>query len=227
MDEKECRELISHCFLIRKNIVEAKQWLDKRYRDAAPGESTSIEWYAKFKRDHTNTDDTERSSLPKSAVVPENITKVHKIVLGDRKLELREIADTLTISEGSVFTILHESLGMRKLFSKWMPRLLKPNQKHQGTEDSERCLELFKRGKNDFLRRYVTMDETWIHHYTPEMKRSSAEWTAAGESDRKLNSGLARLWHPHFGTCMVFCLSTILRKVKPLTVTITWHYWID
>ena len=29
--------------------------------------------------------------------------------------------------------------------------------------------------------RYVTMDKTWIHHYTPETKRSSAEWTAVGE----------------------------------------------
>ena len=43
---------------------------------------------------------------------------IHEIVLGDRKLKLREIADTLKISEGTVFTILHESLGMRKLFSK-------------------------------------------------------------------------------------------------------------
>ena len=29
------------------------------------------------------------------------------------------------------------------------------------------------------------MDETWIHHYTPETKRSSANWTAAGESRPK------------------------------------------
>ena len=29
------------------------------------------------------------------------------------------------------------------------------------------------------------MDETWIHHYTPETKKSSAEWTAAGESRLK------------------------------------------
>ena len=29
------------------------------------------------------------------------------------------------------------------------------------------------------------MDETWIHHYTPETKRSSAEWTAASESRPK------------------------------------------
>ena len=29
------------------------------------------------------------------------------------------------------------------------------------------------------------MDETWICHYTPETKRSSAEWTAAGERRSK------------------------------------------
>ena len=44
-----------------------------------------------------------------------------------------------------MFTILRESLGMRKLFSKWVPRLLTPNQKQQRVEDSERCLELFNR----------------------------------------------------------------------------------
>ena len=99
----------------------------------------------------TNTDDAEYSGRPKSTVVPENITKVHKIVLGNRKLKLREIADNLIILEGSVFTILHESLVMRKLFSKWVPRLLTPNQKQQRVDNSERCLELFKRDKKDFL----------------------------------------------------------------------------
>ena len=77
---------------------------------------------------------------------------------------------------------MHESLGMRKLFSKWVPRFFTPDQKQQRVEDLKRCLELFKRGGKDFLRQYVTMDETWIHDYTPETKRSSAEWKAAGES---------------------------------------------
>ena len=71
---------MKHCFLIGKNTVEAKQWLDKRYGNSAPGKSTIIDWYAEFKRSRTNTDDAERSGRPKSAVVPENITKVYKIV---------------------------------------------------------------------------------------------------------------------------------------------------
>ena len=60
------------------NTVEEKQWLDKCYGDSAPGKSTIMDWYAEFKRGDTNTDDAEHSGRPKSAVVPENITKVHK-----------------------------------------------------------------------------------------------------------------------------------------------------
>ena len=33
--------------------------------------------------------------------------------------------------------------------------------------------------------RYVIMDETWIHHYTPESNRQSAEWTAKGKNCSK------------------------------------------
>ena len=74
---------------------------------------------------------------------------------------------------------------MKKVFSKWVPRLLTMEQKQQRVNDSESCLSLFTRNKQDFLRRYVTMDETSIHHFTPESKRQSAEWRAAGESRPK------------------------------------------
>ena len=33
-----------------------------------------------------------------------------------------------------------------------------------------------------FFCKYVTMEETWIHHFTPDSNQRSAEWTAAGES---------------------------------------------
>ena len=73
--KKEFRVLIKHCFLIGKNTVGVKQWLDKRYGDSAPEKSTIIDWYSEFKRGRTNADDAERSGRPKSAVVPENIKK--------------------------------------------------------------------------------------------------------------------------------------------------------
>ncbi|KAF8787794.1 hypothetical protein HNY73_009356 [Argiope bruennichi] len=90
MDRNEFRVLIKYCFLMEKNTVEAKQWLDKHYGDSEPGKSTVIDWYAEFKSYRSSTDEAESSGRPKSAVVP--------------------------ISEGSVFRILLENLGMASYF---------------------------------------------------------------------------------------------------------------
>ena len=66
----------------------------------------------------TDTNDAERSGRPHSARVLENTKILHKLVLANRKLKLREIAEKLKKSESSVFTILHEHLSMRKLCTK-------------------------------------------------------------------------------------------------------------
>ena len=72
-------------------------------------------------------------------------------------LKLYEIAEELKISESSVFTILHEHLSMRNLFSKWTLRLLTVNQKQQHIDNSEHFLQLFQCNKKEFLLKYVTI----------------------------------------------------------------------
>ena len=42
---------------------------------------------------------------------------------------------------------------------------------------SEQSLERFNKNKTDFVRQFITMNETWIHHYTPESKKQSKQWT--------------------------------------------------
>ena len=93
---------------MEKNTVQANQCLDKCYSDSAPSETTVKRWYADFKCSHTDTNDAECTGHPNSAVVPENTKKLHKLILADHKLKLHEIAEELKISEGFVFTILHE-----------------------------------------------------------------------------------------------------------------------
>ena len=61
-------------------------------------------WFADFKRGRTNTDDAEHSGRLNLAVVPENMKKVHKILLADCKLKLREILLLEDIRSRAVFT---------------------------------------------------------------------------------------------------------------------------
>ena len=96
-------------------------------------------WYADLKCGCIDTNDTEHSGHPNWAVVLEKTKKLHKLILADCKLKLCEIAEESNISKGSVFTILHEHLSMRKLCSKWVLRLLTVDQKQQSVDNSQHC----------------------------------------------------------------------------------------
>ncbi|XP_014485934.1 PREDICTED: uncharacterized protein LOC106750247, partial [Dinoponera quadriceps] len=98
-----------------------------------------------------------------------------------RRLKVREIAEAVGISKDRVGHILHEILVMKKLSARWVPRLLTPDNKRNRETTSEQCLTLFKRNPKEFLRRFVTVDETWIHWYTPETKEQSKQWTSPDE----------------------------------------------
>ncbi|XP_031633838.1 histone-lysine N-methyltransferase SETMAR-like, partial [Contarinia nasturtii] len=136
------------------NTVEAKEWLDKCYGICSPS-STIKYWFAEFRRGRTSTADAERSGRPKEAIIPEIIQQVRRMLLNDRKVKVREIAESIGISTGSVVTIMHQHLHMKKLLAM------------------------------EFLRRYITMDETWVHHYVPQDKRQSAEWVGPDERPPK------------------------------------------
>ena len=48
--------------------------------------------------------------------------KVRDLVYSDRRVKVEEIANALHISRGSVSTILHDRLCMRKLTARWVPK---------------------------------------------------------------------------------------------------------
>jgi len=95
------------------------------------------------------------------------------MVLDDWRMKVRTIAETIGISKERVGYILHEELNMKKLCAKWVPRLLTADQKCTRMNISVQCLKRFNKNKTDFVRRFITIDETWIHHYTPESKQQS------------------------------------------------------
>jgi hypothetical protein len=80
---------------------------------------------------------------------------------------------------------VHEYLDMRKLCAKWVPRVLTIDQKQQRFDDLEQCFAIFNHNKDEFFRRYITMDEAWLLFYIPESNRQSVEWTERDEPNTK------------------------------------------
>ena len=91
---------------------------------------------------------------------------------------MEEIAQALGISHGSVSTILHDRLSMRKLTARLVPKSLSDEQMATRASVCSAFLKRF-RSKDDFLLRLVTIDETWVH-YEPENKAQSRQWVGPG-----------------------------------------------
>ena len=105
--------------------------------------------------------------------------KVRDLVYSDRRIQVEEIAQALGISHGSVSTILHDRLSMRKLTARWVPKSLSDEQMATRASVCSTLLKRF-RSKDDFLLRLVTVDETWVHYYEPENKAQSRQWVGPG-----------------------------------------------
>jgi histone-lysine N-methyltransferase SETMAR len=57
--------------------------------------STIKKWAAEFKRGRTSLEDDLLEGRPKSATTPEITQQVHDMVLEDRRMKVREIAETI------------------------------------------------------------------------------------------------------------------------------------
>lgn len=117
----------------------------------------------------------ERPGRPIEVTTSDMVDKIHDIVLADRRVTIREIVEMLNIPYEGVWHILNENLGMKKLSARWVHRFLTVDQKRNRVTTLKDCLNMFKRDPKQFLRRFVTVDEILIHHYTPETKVQSAQ----------------------------------------------------
>ena len=130
------------------------------YGSSAPSYAQVKFWVGEFKRGRTSLDQA-RSGRQLDATDEEMCKKVRDLVYSDRQIQVEEIAQALGISHGSVSTILHTRLGMRKLTARWVPKSLSDEQMATRASVCSALLKRF-RSKDDFLLRLVTADETWF-----------------------------------------------------------------
>ena len=84
-------------FLKGNTITQIKDELDSVYGDSAPSFTTVKFWTVEFKRGRKSLGEDERSGRPKTATSDENLAKVHQMVLDDRRIKMREIAEVMNM----------------------------------------------------------------------------------------------------------------------------------
>ena len=80
--------------------------------------ATVKNWVAQFKNGDFSTCDALRPGRPKTMTTPEIIEQIHELILEDRRISAKSIAEQLGISLERFGSIIHEDLDMRKLSAK-------------------------------------------------------------------------------------------------------------
>ncbi|KFD70534.1 hypothetical protein M514_17327 [Trichuris suis] len=136
------------------------------------------------------------------------------------------------ISLHSAFGILHETLGLRKLSARWVPKALREEQLDRRVNLSRELLTKIEANETGFFDRIVTGDETWIYQYHPESKIQSKQWLPRGsagpvkfKAERSARKAMATIFWDSDGviltdflegerTVTASCYKAILRKLK-------------
>ena len=124
----EDRAVIRYLYLKGKTGKEIHGELADGYGSSAPSYAQVKCWVGEFKRGRTSLEDEARSGRPLDATNEEMCKKVRDLVYSDRRIHVDEIAQAFGISHGSVSTILHDRLGMRKLTACWVSKFLSDEQ---------------------------------------------------------------------------------------------------
>ena len=102
--------------------------LTKTYGESAMSKTRVYEWYKRFQYGREDVEDDERPGRPSTSTTDENVEKVKEMVMNDRRIIIKEVADDVSISIGSCHDIFSNVLGMKRVAAKFVPKLLNSKQ---------------------------------------------------------------------------------------------------
>jgi len=120
----EARAVFKFFFLQGKTPKEIHAIFIEILGEHAPSYAIVKNLVVQFKRGDFSTFDAPRPGRPKTLTTPEIIDQIHELILEDRRISAKSIAEKLGISRERVGSIIHEDLDMRKLSAKWVPKCL-------------------------------------------------------------------------------------------------------
>ena len=101
---------------------------------------------------------------------------VNDILQEDQRKTCEEIAQEARMSVGSVYKIITNNLKLRKVAPRWVPHHLSDKQKVCRQRIAEELLHHYQTEGEEFLKRIVALDETWMWDFEPELKSQLSQW---------------------------------------------------
>ena len=132
----EERYAIKFYFKLGKNATETYGMLQTAFEASCMNRSSVFEWHKRFKKGRESVRDDERCGRSKEVWTPELIGQIKNFMDKDRCVSTETISVQFDVSVGTVHSIIHEELKMRKICAKFVPRVLWEDQKEKRCHDS-------------------------------------------------------------------------------------------
>ncbi|UYV70543.1 RGS7 [Cordylochernes scorpioides] len=155
--------------------ADAFRMLTVAYGEATLDRSNVYRWYKMFSEVREDVNDKERAGRPSTSTTDEKINEVEKMILANRRITVREVAEDLNISIGSCHSIFINDLGMRRVAAKFVQKLLNCEQKQHRINIANEMLDSVRDDPN-LLQRVITGAEAWVYGYDVETKAQSSQW---------------------------------------------------
>ena len=133
-------------------------------------QTSVFEWHKRFKEGRESVTDDERCGRSKEVRTPELVGQIKNFMDKDHQVFIETISAQFDVSVGTVHKIICEKLKMQKICAKFIPRILREDQKERRCHDSREMVELIN-SDPAVLDAQVTCNESWIYCYDPETKR--------------------------------------------------------
>ena len=172
------REVIKFCTELGLTPTETHKKLKLTESHKNVSRSLVFKWHKLFSEEYEDNAPGKRGR-PKE-MDDQTVKTIDNVIREDRRRTVREMEEILGISKSSIHPILSDNLGMHRVCARWVPRLLKVEEKQKRISCSKEFLRRLRSGQEEFLNRIITTDETWLHYYDPEGKRESSVWKTPG-----------------------------------------------
>ena len=157
-DLKEQRLTVKFCVKLGKSATETFAMLNTAYSDVAMKHTACFKWHERFKDGRQSIEDDEHPGRPSTPTDDPHVDNINTLVLANQCLTVRDLAEESGTSVGSCHEILTKKLKMHRVAAKFVPRLMRDEQKAHRIQV---CQELLDRSEDEnFLSRIITGDES-------------------------------------------------------------------
>ena len=126
----EQRANIKFCFKLCKKFAETyDEVLKKVYGDDCMSRTQVYTWFTRFRNGRDDLNDDPRPGRTEASNRAELVEKVREIIAIDANFTVRMLAEELNSSYCTIYTILTEDLGKRKVCARFVLHQLNEDQK--------------------------------------------------------------------------------------------------